>query len=58
MIWKNWGVEAPFYQGLPEAFRVQEEDGKRLYPVTMEQTMALKDQFPPELSGKKKRGRR
>ena len=49
------GVEAPVFTRVCRKLSVyREEDGKRLYPVTMEQTMALKDQFPPELGGKYK----
>jgi len=48
------GVEAPVFTRVCRKLSVcRKEEGKRLYPVTMEQTMALRDQFPAGLSGKR-----
>lgn len=47
------GVEAPVFTRVCRKLSVcREEDGKCLYPVTLEQTMALRDQFPAGLSGR------
>ena len=48
------GVEAPVFTRVCRKLSVcRKEEGKRLYPVTMAQTMALRDQFPAGLSGKR-----
>ena len=48
------GVEAPVFTRVCRKLSVyRKEEGKRLYPVTMEQTMALRDLFPAGLSGKR-----
>lgn len=46
------GVEPPVYTRVCRALSVfREEEGARIYPVTMEQTMALREQFPAGITG-------
>lgn len=52
------GVTYPVYTQVCRALGVSWQEGeKRLYPVTLEQTKRLKDQFPASLSGRQPSGR-
>lgn len=53
---ESFGVEPPVYTKVCRALSVfHTEGGERLYPVTLKQTMALKERFPAALRGERGR---
>lgn len=50
---EKFGVKPPVYTQVSRAlYAFWEEEGKRIYPVTLKQTKELKSSFPKQLSGR------